>query len=128
MTNNTNAIANWKGIEYECYRLSIFAWKYDPDNLNFWPLYIWKISSLVNEWFNAFKTNNLTPQYEKDLLEKIIKKTDEIITNLKWISNLSEEIKKQLPTYFGKLNNFKKLIIEENLKKVDNKIKEKKKK
>ena len=91
-------------------------------------MYIWKISSLVNEWFNAFKTNNLTIQYEKDLLEKIIKKTDEIITNLKWISNLSEEIKKQLPTYFGKLNNFKKLIIEENLKKVDKKIKEKKKK
>ena len=116
MTNKNKAFANWEKIESECTRLYAFAQRYDPNNLNFWPLYIWKVSSLVNEWVNAFNDNDLNPQYERNLLEKISKKSDEIITNVKWISHLSDEIRTWLPTYFRLLKEFNKLV-EEELKK-----------
>ena len=117
MKSNTNVIANWEKIESECVRLYAFAQRYDPDNLNFWPLYIWKVSSLVHEWGNAFNDNDLSPQYERTLLEKMSKKSDEIIANVQGISHLSDEIKTHLPTYFRLLKEFKKLV-EEELKKL----------
>ena len=79
-------------------------------------MYIWKVSSLVNEWVNAFNDNDLSVPYERTLLEKISKKSDEIIANMKGISNITNEIRTWLPTYFRLLKEFKKLV-EEELKK-----------